>query len=311
MSSGIYGIHNLVNDKWYVGQAVDIEKRWATHRWALSAGKNESEHFLRAWRKYGADAFEWLVLEECSPDVLDEREMLWIAKKDSFRNGYNRTVGGGGCPGRIQSDEEKHKRSEVLSAIYATPEYRDRRSALSKAMWKNSEYRDKLLPVRAAAMSTPEYKEKISKTSKSRYQDPAYRENYRRKIRAYFDDPANREKILRVNRQTCANPERNRKIGEFHRKRYAEDSALRGKVSSESAARWADPEMRSKMQAAQSAAAQKRATKILQVETGIVYPSMRAAADAVGGTRGTICGVCKGKRLTAYGFHWRYADSKD
>lgn len=308
MSSGIYGIHNLVNDKWYVGQTVDIDKRWAAHRWALSAGKNESEHFLRAWRKYGADAFEWLVLEECPPDVLDEREMFWISEKDSFRSGYNRTIGGGGGQGRVQSDEEKHKRSETLSAIYATPEYHEKRSALSKKMWQTPEYREKLLPIRAAVMSTPEYREKQRQTSQMQYQNAAYRENYCRKIRAYFDDPANREKILRVNRQICANPERNRKIGEFHRKRYAKDSALRDKVSAEASARWADPEMRAKIQAAQSTAAQKRATRILQIETGIVYPSMRAAADAVGGTPGTICGVCKGNGLTAYGYHWRYAD---
>lgn len=308
MSSGIYGIHNLVNDKWYVGQAVNIEKRWATHRWALSAGKNESEHFLRAWRKYGADAFEWVVLELCTTAILNQREMFWISEKDSFRNGYNRTLGGDGSHGRIQSEEEKRRRAESLSIAYATPEYHEKRSALSKSMWQRAEYREKLVPIRAAAMSTAEYKGKISKTSKARYQDPEYRENYLRKIRAYFSSPANREKILRINRQTCASQERNRKIGEFHKARYAADASLRKKVSSEAFARWADPEMRAKMQAAQSAAAQKRATPILQIETGVVYPSMRAAADAVGGTPGTICCVCKGKRLTAYGYRWRYAD---
>ena len=311
MSSGIYGIHNLVNDKWYVGQAVDIEKRWASHRWSLSAGKGESDHFLRAWRKYGADAFEWIVLELCAPADLNQRETFWIAEKDSFRNGYNRTLGGEGRTGRIQSEEEKRKRAESLSVAYATPEYHEKRSAISKAMWTSSEYRSKLLDVRAATMSTVEYKEKISKSSKARYQDPEYRKNYLCKMRAYFSDPANREKILRVNRQTCANPERNRKIGEFHKARYAADASLRKKVSSEAFARWADPEMRAKMQAAQSAAAQKRATPILQIETGVVYPSMRAAADAVGGAPGSICTVCKGKRLTAYGYHWRYATDDD
>lgn len=311
MSSGIYGIHNLVNDKWYVGQAADIEKRWASHRWSLSAGKGESEHFLRAWRKYGADAFEWIVLELCPPADLNRRETFWIAEKDSFRNGYNRTLGGEGGTGRIQSEEEKRRRAESLSIAYATPEYREKRSALSKAMWASSEYRNKLLPIRAATMSTAAYKEKISKSSKARYQDPEYRKNYLCKMRAYFSDPANREKILRVNRQTCANPERNRKIGEFHKNRYAADASLRQKVSSESFARWADPKMRFKIQTAQSIAAQKRATPVLQVETGTVFPSMRAAADAVGGNPGSICGVCKGKHLTAYGYHWCYAGPED
>lgn len=311
MSCGIYGIHNLANGRWYVGQSVDIEKRWASHRWSLSAGKGESDHFLRAWRKYGADAFEWVILELCVPADLNQRESFWIAEKDSFRNGYNRTLGGEGGTGRIQSEEEKRKRSESLSVVYASPEYHEKRSALSKAMWQSEKYRSRLLLSRTAAMATLEYKAKLSRVSKTRYQDPEYRENYRRKLRAYFDDPANREKILRVNRQTCANPERNRKIGEFHRNRYAADSALRDKVSSESAARWADPEMRAKIQSAQYVAAQKRSTPILQVETGVVYPSMRAAADAVRGHPASICTVCKGRRNMAYGYHWRYADIED
>lgn len=35
MSCGIYGIHNLANGKWYVGQAVNIKKRWTSHRWVI------------------------------------------------------------------------------------------------------------------------------------------------------------------------------------------------------------------------------------------------------------------------------------
>ena len=32
MSIGIYKITNILNGKIYIGQSVDIEKRWSTHR---------------------------------------------------------------------------------------------------------------------------------------------------------------------------------------------------------------------------------------------------------------------------------------
>ena len=45
---------------------------------------------------------------------------------------------------------------------------------------------------------------------------------------------------------------------------------------------------------------------ILCVETGKVYSSIAAAADAVGADKPNICNCCKGKRKTAAGYHWRY-----
>lgn len=93
---GIYKITNLITNKSYIGQSVDIEKRWkAEQRVALI----ESDHcydypLQRAFRKYGIENFSFEIIEECSVDLLNEREIYWIAQYDTFYNGYNQTLGG-------------------------------------------------------------------------------------------------------------------------------------------------------------------------------------------------------------------------
>nr|DAL38474.1 MAG TPA_asm: intron associated endonuclease [Caudoviricetes sp.] len=310
MACGIYGIHNLISDKWYVGQAIDIRARWNAHRSNLKLKRNEPLHLISAWHKYGPSAFEWLILEECPEEQLDEREMYWIEQKGSFRSGYNQTLGGYGSTGHHQSPETLKLRSAAMKLAASDPDYRANRSKLSKEMWQDPAYRQKVVAIRQKAMDTPEYKQKISAVSKTRYQNPEYLENYRRKLKAYYADPNNRSKILAAAQQRGSDKKRNKKIGAFHKKRYAENAALREKVSWEAASRWADPEIRAKMVRAQTESAQKRATPVLQMETGIVFPSMRAAADSIGGkaTPASICAVCKGLRKTCYGFHWQYAD---
>lgn len=47
-----------------------------------------------AIKKYGIENFDFSIIEECSPDFLDERERYWISYYDSYNNGYNRTPGG-------------------------------------------------------------------------------------------------------------------------------------------------------------------------------------------------------------------------
>lgn len=47
------------------------------------------------------------------------------------------------------------------------------------------------------------------------------------------------------------------------------------------------------------------------VETGVVYPSQKAAEEATSIKRSSICCCCKGKQHTAGGYHWRYADGGD
>jgi hypothetical protein len=71
---GIYAIRNTVTGERYVGQAVDIPGHWLAHRTDLQRGVASSPSLQSAWTKYGADAFVFEVLEECSRELLEERE---------------------------------------------------------------------------------------------------------------------------------------------------------------------------------------------------------------------------------------------
>lgn len=69
MTCGIYKIENLINGKVYIGQSIEIEKRWQKHL-------NAKDDFLihKALRKYGKANFSFSILEECAINELDARE---------------------------------------------------------------------------------------------------------------------------------------------------------------------------------------------------------------------------------------------
>ena len=93
---GIYKIENKVNGKIYIGQSVNIPRRWRQHRnTAIDSNKEEYGYPLyKAIRKYGLENFDFSVLEYCEPNILDEREKFYIKKFQAFTEGYNQTAGG-------------------------------------------------------------------------------------------------------------------------------------------------------------------------------------------------------------------------
>ena len=112
---GIYKINNKINNKIYIGQTVNIEKRWYKHKWDLNNNKHTNKHLQRAWNKYGEDNFHFSIIEECDTEELDIKEKDYIQLFDSFKNGYNRTLGGEhGNRGMIVSMETRRKLSELL-----------------------------------------------------------------------------------------------------------------------------------------------------------------------------------------------------
>lgn len=96
---GIYKIENLVNGKCYIGQSIDVKRRWRSHRSCAfnPVNKNYDCPLYRAIRKYGLNNFSFEVLEECDRDSLNKRETCWIKAFNSMNNGYNLDEGGDCC----------------------------------------------------------------------------------------------------------------------------------------------------------------------------------------------------------------------
>jgi len=79
MARGIYKIINVVNNKFYVGSAVDLKRRKARHFSELRTGKHNNRHLQAAWVKYGEQAFVFVVVEELALDAdLLAAENRWL-----------------------------------------------------------------------------------------------------------------------------------------------------------------------------------------------------------------------------------------
>lgn len=104
---GIYKFINKINGKVYIGQSIDCNRRKIGHYCSSHRPKSEEydSHFHRALRKYGRDNFDYEVIEECSKDKLNEREIYWIEYYRSCDNGYNVSRGG-------------HIRNNMTKAVY-------------------------------------------------------------------------------------------------------------------------------------------------------------------------------------------------
>lgn len=91
----IYKITNKVNEKIYIGKTEQsIEKRFQQHCKDSQRDNIQNRPLYKAMNKYGIDSFSVELIEET--DCPEEREQYWIKLYDSFRNGYNATLGGDG-----------------------------------------------------------------------------------------------------------------------------------------------------------------------------------------------------------------------
>lgn len=93
----IYKITNDVNEKIYIGKTlVSIEERWRCHKKDSKTKHCEKRPLYNAINKYGIEHFHIEQIEECSSDIVNEREKYWIEYYGSFKYGYNATKGGDG-----------------------------------------------------------------------------------------------------------------------------------------------------------------------------------------------------------------------
>lgn len=144
---GIYLIRNLINGKVYVGKSINIYKRIIAHICGLTAKrkKEENSHFISAWHKYGKNAFEYIVLEECCFEKLSEQEVYWMNfyNSNDSKKGYNKRLDSEG--GMIPHKETKLKLKTALHNRFKDPNERKKIGDKSKAFWKNNPDKKELM----------------------------------------------------------------------------------------------------------------------------------------------------------------------
>lgn len=118
----IYLITNIKNGKQYVGlTTVGLKKRVACYRSLTKNPPKKLTKILQAMRKHGFDNFQFEILQSgfSSYEELQISEISWIAALDTYKNGYNASLGGD-----LSSQETRKKQSEAQKGRIHSPEAR-------------------------------------------------------------------------------------------------------------------------------------------------------------------------------------------
>ena len=91
----IYVITNNLNSKQYVGKTERPDVRIRFNEHLREALKHPDRPLYRAINKYGKENFSIETLEQTND--AENREIFWIKELDTYRNGYNATLGGDGA----------------------------------------------------------------------------------------------------------------------------------------------------------------------------------------------------------------------
>ena len=93
MTTCIYKIENLKNNKVYIGSTIDFKRRIWKHQSELRLNRHPSKKLQNAWNHYNEENFSFDIIEECQKEELLEKEMNYITLFNSIRNGYNTLKG--------------------------------------------------------------------------------------------------------------------------------------------------------------------------------------------------------------------------
>lgn len=261
---GIYKITNKINNKSYIGQSINIERRWKEHQ---EPGQTSVIH--NAIIKYGVENFSFEILELCSYEELNEKEIYWISYFDTFNNGYNCTLGGDS--GYIYNPQEILEKYNELQNINQTAKYFQchpqtiRNIIHSYGIYKTDQQLPKI--VEQINMNTLE-------------------------VINTYDSIQDAAKAMNVSRAAiihAINGTHNSAAGYFW-KLQGEDKSFNNNTKS------------FKRQVQQI----NKDTKEIIATYNSLADAAEAVGKTRTSGPGSICSVCKGKKKTAYGFIWKY-----
>lgn len=175
-----------MDDKIYVGQTVDRDKRWRDHKIMLNANKHRNLYLQSAYNKYGSAAFIYTVLERVAwLHLLSEREQYWLdATRSSNREfGYNMLPVAGSPLGYKHNDTMKSKISILHKGAKRSEEFKlkisksweartvsdEARANMSKAHVGHKHSAETLLKFKNRTF-TDEQRLKLSESAKRRWQ---------------------------------------------------------------------------------------------------------------------------------------------
>lgn len=172
--AGIYRIVHIATGREYVGQAIDIARRWRDHRNRLDAGTHSSRYLQRCWHKHGSEAFAFDILELCDPDDLNSAEQAFI---DDRSPAFNSAPIAGSSRERKWTKESRERQSLAKTGVRHTDQSKAKLSAAAKGRAISAEHRAKISAAKKGKgqPQTEESRMKISNTLKGRAFSPEHR----------------------------------------------------------------------------------------------------------------------------------------
>ncbi len=137
-TGSIYIIRNTINDKVYIGQTtMSVHQRFMTHMKPSTLKLKRNYKLYNAVQKYGREVFYVETLEELIPlNQINEREIYYIKKFDSYNYGYNSTKGGDGrIFNKLDAEPELIKMANEGKSIQEMADYFDvHRATISRTL---------------------------------------------------------------------------------------------------------------------------------------------------------------------------------
>lgn len=138
--SGVYQIRNAISGLIYIGSASNLGARKANHLSHLKSATHNNKYLQYDFTKFGEGAFEYIVIEECSVEHLEEREQFWLTstRANEVGVGYNNhAIVRRRKKGRDPGKAAEHKRP--LRGYTHSEETKQRISKTSRGRTKSAE----------------------------------------------------------------------------------------------------------------------------------------------------------------------------
>lgn len=168
-SSGIYCIHNTINDRFYIGSAATLVGRKDVHLSNLKHNKHHSQFLQNDYNKHSKDDFDFYVIETVEDKhMLLTREQEYLDSIIDKSNCYNCCYTASSWLGNKHTEETKAKIRAKRLGTHHSEETKQKikdRSAKARGKYKHTEEsRAKLSKAHMGKHLSEETKQKMSKT---------------------------------------------------------------------------------------------------------------------------------------------------
>lgn len=176
--SGIYAIINIVNDKHYIGSAVNLKIRRRLHTNELKRNEHKNLKLQNSWNANWPFHFIFVILEHCEKNNLIQREQFWI---DCLAPEYNINKIAGSMLGHRHDTATRIKMSANQNR---SEECKKRRSEGQLGKKQTKQHINNMIASKKGFRHSQKTKIKMSEAAKKRGVQKSFREGHKK----YFEN---------------------------------------------------------------------------------------------------------------------------